>query len=273
MYKKWEAVTKRIDILVHTNPFTGNNLSDQVINAETWFRESDDILYRQIPDAEKTQANLGTQYNAWVKSISGSGDVDQSGPNDVGEKVRTAYLQNRGLTKTVDPNGRVLQGFLDSVYQATVTTNANTYGNLIQIDRTAQQEAAAGDATAQDAWGLLTCQDTTNCGGIAQKADLENRLGMLHNREVRVANQVALAATTANMSEILNQINIWTIQGNVGTILLNGSRIAYSKFCKQNNIEPDPAITPQVLNGMYPRAYHYDGRIYSSDGVLQYAPN
>lgn len=270
MYKKWQRITQRAEVLYNTNPFAGNSLEERVINAEMWFRESDDILYEAIPAAQQTSARFSEQMSAWTAQFSGNGDYNKNTPKENAEAIRNAYISSRIGSKTPDQDGMVYVGYLDSVYQSTVIQNAETYASLIHLDKTIEQEVAANGSVSADAWDLASCQGASSddCGGITRRADMENRSGIMHNRLARIAGWQASTRNGVLMQDLLLQVQTWSTQGNIGVLLLNGARSTHNAICNANGIEVDEDKLPLHLQGLYPHAYRYDGRTYNDKGVL-----
>jgi hypothetical protein len=270
MYKKWERISQRAAVLYNTNPFAGNTLEERVINAEMWFRESDDILYEAIPSAERTSARFNDDMAAWTEEFAGNGDYNKTTPRDNAEAIRNAYIASRLGSKTADPEGIIYMGILDSMHQANVLQNAETYASLIHMDKTIEQEVAANRTVSADAWNLASCQgsSTQDCGGITQRADMENRSGIMQNRLARIAGWQASTRNSVLMQEILLQVQNWSGQGNLGVVLLNGSRRAYKAIREANGLDVEEDKLPIYLQGLYPHAYRYDGKTYNDEGVL-----
>lgn len=268
MLKKWEDISKKVAWLTSNNPFDGDGIVGKIENAESWFRTSDELFFEDVPTAMAQREMLSKQQAALIKSFREGKDPTEASlaSKEYGERYREAYLRDRGIQKAPEKNGRIFLSPEEEMLQNIIKQNATGMAKLHSMSIQLQQEDAAVTAVSQDVYELVNCQDEKICGGLAQRADAENRMGMLDQRRIQLATKQAEYSTEIKLQDVLSATQVYITQGVTTTAYL-GALVHFQKaFCDANGLSDEKLEMESYRWGsLYPRAYQYDGKIYGPD--------
>lgn len=268
MLKKWEDISKKAVWLATNNPFDGNGIQDRIENAENWFRTSDELFFKDVPSAMKEREMLTKQKNAMVAAFRAGGvaGVGSASAQAYAESYQKGYLTERGLQKNGAKDGRKFLSPEEEALQQLIEQNAAAMAKQHEQTKLLQQEDAVNQAVGQDVYEMVNCADDKVCGGIAERSDAENRMGMLDQRRALLARRQSEASTTMRLQDILAATQIYVTQGVITTAYLGALLKFQTRFCDANNLAESKSNLPTYEWGaLYPSAYKYNGKIYGPD--------
>lgn len=268
MLKKWEDISKKTEWLMSTNPFTGEGIVDRVENAENWFRTSDELLFVDVPSAMKMRKMLSQQKDALISSFRAGGDatVGSAAAQGYAESYQKGYLEERGLQPSPAKDGRAFLTPEEVMLQQLIVQNAHDMAQQHEQTMLLQQEDAANQAVAMDVYEMANCMDEQVCGGITQRSDAENRMGMMDQRRALLAKRQAEASTKVVLQDVLAATQVYVSQGVMTTAYLGGLIRFQKELCEANGMTDAILKLPSYKwQALYPSAYKYDGKVYGPD--------
>lgn len=268
MLKKWEDISKKAEWLMSTNPFDGKGVVDRVENAENWFRTSDELFFVDIPTAMKQRKMLSAQKDALIASFRAGGDatIGSSVAQGYAEDYQKGYLKERGLQPSPGKDGRAFLTPEEVMLQQLITQNAHDMAQQHEQTMLLQQEDAANQAVAMDVYEMANCLDDKICGGMTERSDAENRMGMMDQRRALLAKRQGEASTKVLLQDLLSATQTYVSQGVMTTAYLGGVIRFQKELCTANGMTDDIVDMPSYKwEALYPSAYKYSGKVYGPD--------
>lgn len=268
MLKKWEDISKKAEWLMSNNPFEGEGVVDRVENAENWFRTSDELLFVDVPSAMKQRQMLSAQKEALIASFRAGGDatVGSGAAQAYSESYQEGYLKERGLRPSPGKDGRAFLTPEEVMLQQLIAQNAHDMAEQHQQTMLLQQEDAANQAVAMDVYEMANCLDDNICGGMTERSDAENRMGMMDQRRAILAKRQGEASTKVLLQDLLSATQTYVSQGVMTTAYLGGLIRFQKDLCEANGMTDAIVSMPSYKwEALYPSAYSYNGKVYGPD--------
>lgn len=265
---KWEEISNETAWLLSTNPFEAQGFEKKVENLENWMTVSDKILFRDIPQINQLQDNVGESRAKMVHAFRNAFGVIDTSALARKAFVRRQYLTHFKETYTpMEASGHrriVLTRGMERGQQLTMS-NAERNAEQAAMDEILAQHNASILAIGQDvSEDLQTPKSPT---GLQERTDMEIREGLLASKNVQYANRQSIGTNEALIAQNLYQIDNYHRSAELTTAWI-GALMVYADAARQLypqyklQVAYIPSNWRPSTNGNYTNAYQYDHKIY-----------
>jgi hypothetical protein len=260
--EKWEAIAKKTEYLMSTNPFTDDPVST-IENLEMMFRTSDELLFEDVPSGLASVDNLKKKKDALMNNLRGGAHIPTSYTGGSNAFMK-GYIEMMGFEDRVDENGITLLYDEDVFAQNSVKATGEGMGKAYDAVAFSKQEEAITSAIGHDVYDVYSCKnDGGACGSISARADVEAKI--VHSSQRILANEIRSEQNSiqAGLEEVLIAVNTYNTQGMISTARVGGVLTLYNKMVDMYGIDKLKRVTtPYMHTDKYPRAYKYDGKVF-----------